>query len=167
MTTVATALGRYAVKIDHVAVAVPDLEASIDFYQRILGFKLMERRRTEGDKTGMVSAVFEAGAILLVLVQGTSPESQVSRYIDNHGPGVQHIAIEVRDVQGLMAELSDAGVEFNTSMIQGTGIRQAFTARDRGSGMMYEFIERQTNDGAFSDESVQQLFDQLERKDAY
>lgn len=166
MDRVLTALGRYAVKIDHVAVAVPDLDASIAFYQR-LGFELVERRRTAGNDTEMVSAVLRAGAIIMVLIQGTAPGSQVSRYIENYGPGVQHIAIEVRDAEKLRRELCEAGVEFNTSLIQGRGIRQVFTARDRGSGMMYEFIERESNDGDFTDESVRDLFEQLERKGAY
>ena len=162
-----SALGRYAVKIDHVAIAVRDLEESIAFYQKQLGFEIVERRRTDGEKTGMVSAVLRAGAIIIVLVQGTAPESQVNRYIENYGPGVQHIAIEVRDVRKLMSELSQSGVEFSTSLIEGREICQAFTARDRTSGMMYEFIERQTNDGAFTDQSVHELFEQLERNDVY
>lgn len=161
-----SALSRYAVKIDHVAIAVPDLDSGIDFY-RLLGFQLVERRQTTGEKTEMVSAVLRAGAITVVLVQGTTPASQVSRYIDNYGPGVQHIAIEVRNVAKLIEDLKAAGVEFATTLIQGQGIRQAFTARDRRSGMMYEFIERQTNEGDFTDESVRELFEQLERNDAY
>ena len=166
MDRVQTALGRYAVKIDHVAIAVPDLEASIAFYEK-LGFAQVKRRRTTGEATEMVSAVLHAGAIIIVLVQGTAPGSQVSRYIDSHGPGVQHIAIEVRNVEKLMHELREVGVEFNTTLIQGCGIRQAFTARDLGSGMMYEFIERETNDGDFTDESVQDLFEQLERSGTF
>jgi methylmalonyl-CoA/ethylmalonyl-CoA epimerase len=162
-----SALGRYATKIDHVAIAVRDLDESIAFYQKQLGFELVERRRTDGEKTGMVSAVLRAGAIIIVLVQGTAPDSQVSRYIENYGPGVQHIAIEVRDVKKLMGELDHAGVAFSTSLIDGREIRQAFTARDRVSGMMYEFIERQTNEGDFTDKSVQELFEQLERNGAY
>lgn len=162
-----SALGRYAVKIDHVAIAVRDLEESIAFYQKQLGFELVERRRTDGEKTAMVSAVLRAGAIMIVLVQGTTPESQVNRYIENYGPGVQHIAIEVRDVRKLMSELNHSGVDFSTTVIEGRGICQAFTARDRASGMMYEFIERQTNDGDFTDQSVQELFSQLEGNGAY
>ena len=161
-----TALGRYAVKIDHVAIAVPDLDKAIAFYE-LLGFQLVERRTTTGTNTQMVSAVLGAGAIIVVLVQGTAPDSQVNRYIDAYGAGVQHIAIEVRDTAKLMTELREAGVEFSTTLIQGRGIRQAFTARDRDSGMMYEFIERESNDGAFTDDSVKDLFEQLERSGAY
>jgi 4-hydroxyphenylpyruvate dioxygenase-like putative hemolysin len=161
-----TALGRYAIRVDHVAIAVRDLEASLALHQ-LLGFRLVERRGTEGKGTGMLSAVLTAGAVTFVLVQGTTPESQVSRYINNYGPGVQHIAIEVRDIGKLRKELADAGMEFSTSLIEGSGIRQVFTARDRVAGMMYEFIERETNDGQFTDQSVKELFEQLERNDAY
>lgn len=162
-----TCLGRYAVKIDHIAIAVPNLQAAVSFYKEQLGFELIQERLTTGDKTSMISAVLKAGAIIIVLVQGTTPESQVSRFIANYSAGVQHVAIEVRNIEKARQELAARGVQFATDLIEGRGIRQLFTARDRASGMMYEFIERETNDGDFTDESVQQLFNQLERNDAY
>jgi 4-hydroxyphenylpyruvate dioxygenase-like putative hemolysin len=144
-----------------------DLEAAIVFYKEQLGFELIQQRVTTGDKTSMISAVLKAGAIIVVLVQGTTPESQVNRFIANYSAGVQHVAIEVRDLEKTREELAASGVRFATGLIEGNGIRQVFTARDRASGMMLEFIERDTNDGDFTDESVQQLFEQLERNDAY
>ena len=92
-------LARYATGIDHVAIAVPDLETSIEFYSKVLGFELVERRRTEGTATAMVSAVMKAGPLTFVLIQGTSPQSQVSRFIEHYGPGVQHIAISVENIE--------------------------------------------------------------------
>lgn len=166
-TAVTSALASRAIGLDHLAVAVPDLERSIVYYRDVMGFELLERRETEGKKTGMVSAVLQAGPITLVLVQGTSPESQVSRYIENYGPGVQHIAIAVKGLPDLAEELEASGTEFDTTVIQGEGIRQIFTHRDQSSGMMFEFIERQTPQGHFSDESVSELFRQLEEKDAF
>ena len=166
-TTHMSSLARFAVRIDHVAIAVRNLEESLAFYHGVLGFEVAEQRTTIGRETGMISAVLQGGQITVVLIQGTSPDSQVSRYVENYGPGVQHIAIEVRDLLEVRDELAKAGLEFNTGVINGTGIRQSFTARDPGSGMMYEFIERQTNDGHFSDESVLELFRQLEVKGAY
>lgn len=165
--TLQSVLAEHAVQMDHVAVAVPDLEESIRFYRDILGFEVLQRRTTQGVKTAMTSAVLKAGAITLVLVQGTSKESQVSRYIEHYGPGVQHIAIEVEDLPSVARKLEEAGLEFDTTIIQGTGIRQIFTHRDPGSGMMYELIERQEEDGRFTDESVEQLFRQLEASDAF
>jgi methylmalonyl-CoA epimerase len=158
-------LGKYAKSVDHIAIAVNDLEASIAFYRDVLGFQLHERRRTEGKVTAMVSAVMKAGPLTFVLLQGTSAESQVSRYVDHYGPGVQHIAVAVENLPAMAEDLKKAGMEFDTNVISSPGLRQIFSARDPKSGMMYEFIERMGGD--FSDESVKSLFEQLEQKDAF
>ena len=158
-------LGKYAKSVDHIAVAVQDLEQSIEFYRKVLGFQLHERRRTEGKTTAMVSAVMKAGPITIVLLQGTSADSQVSKYVEHYGPGVQHIAVAVDNLPEMAEELKGSGLEFDTNVISSPGLRQIFTARDPGSGMMYEFIERMGGD--FSDESVKSLFEQLEKKDAF
>jgi methylmalonyl-CoA/ethylmalonyl-CoA epimerase len=163
--TLATLLGKHATSIDHVAIAVTDLEASIAFYTDVLGFELGERRRTEGTKTAMISAVLKAGPITVVLLQGTSPESQVSKFVEHFGPGVQHLAIAVEDLPTLAEDLKSQGMEFDTNVIRSPGLLQIFSHRDPGSGMMFELIERKGGD--FSDQSVQQLFEQLEKKDAY
>ena len=62
-------------------------------------------------------------------------------------------------------ELKAAGMEFDTTIINSPGLRQIFSKRDTGSGMMFEFIERMGGD--FSDESVQNLFEQLEQKNTF
>jgi len=160
-----TMLGKYVTEIDHVAIAVRDLEESIRFYTEVLGFELKERRRTEGKQTAMISAVMKAGPITVVLLQGTSPESQVSRFVEHFGPGVQHVAFGVQNLPEMAEELKAAGMEFDTTVISSPGLRQIFSKRDTGSGMMFEFIERMGGD--FSDQSVQQLFEQLEKKDAF
>lgn len=166
-TTVMSALAENAINLDHMALAVPDLEKAIAFYRDCMGFELLERRETSGEFTGMISAVLNAGPITLVLVQGTSPESQVSRYVEHFGPGVQHLAIQVKNLRQVAERLKADGVEFDTTIIEGDGIRQIFTHRDPASGMMFEFIEREDEGGHFTDESVKELFRQLEEKKAY
>ena len=165
MSNTATLLSKYARSIDHVAIAVHDLEESIAFYTNVLGLELKERRRTEGKHTAMVSAVLKAGPITIVLLQGTSPDSQVSKFVEHYGAGVQHVAIGVEDLPQMAEDLKASGLEFDTNVIQSPGLRQIFSARDKGSGMMFEFIERMGGD--FSDQSVQQLFEQLEKKDHF
>lgn len=158
-------LGKYAKSIDHVAIAVPDLEASIKFYSEVLGFELRERRETKGEKTAMISAVMVAGPLTFVLLQGTTEGSQVSRFVEHYGAGVQHLAIGVENLKEMAEELKGTGMEFDTNIIEGGGLRQIFSHRDPGSGMMFEFIERMGGD--FSDESVQNLFKQLEEKNNF
>src|SRR5262245_10245283 len=122
-----TLLARYVTSIDHVAIAVQDLEESIKFYTNVLGFELKERRRTEGKQTAMVSDVLKAGPVTVVLLQGITPESQVSRFVEHFGPGVQHLALGVENLPEVTAELEAAGMEFDTTVISSPGLRQRFS----------------------------------------
>lgn len=161
----ATLLPKYASAVDHIAIAVKDLEASVRLYETSLGFTVVQRRVTEGKASAMISAVMKAGPLTLVLMQGTSPDSQICKYIEHYGPGVQHVAFAVDDLQSMVDELKAAGLPFDTNVISGGGLRQIFTKRDPGTGMMFEFIERLGGD--FSDQSVQELFKQLESQGSY
>jgi 4-hydroxyphenylpyruvate dioxygenase-like putative hemolysin len=114
----------------------------------------------------MISAEMEHKGIKFVLCQGTEPESQVSKLISNYGPGVAHIALEVTDVVGIVDDLSGRGLSFDTSVIQGPGLTQAFSSRCTNSGLSFEFINRNAESG-FLESNVQQLFDQLEKSGAY
>ncbi len=151
-------------RIDHIAIAVKALEQGILFYRDVLGFKLIERRETRGSQTGMISAVLGSGDFTFVLIQGTEANSQVSRFIEQYGPGVQHVALEVKCLETAVAQLRDKGLEFATDIIRGPGLNQIFSTRNRNSGMMVELIERVDNDG-FAESSVQDLFNQLEAAD--
>lgn len=159
-------LSRRARRLDHVAIAVRNLDEAIAFYRDVLGMELRERRHISGKSTGMVSAELGSGEFSIVLVQGTERESQVTRFIEEFGPGVQHIAIEVDDVEAVTDELRARGVEFETNVIVGPGLTQVFAKRDATSGVMLEFIERTDNDG-FSEDSVRSLFEQLEKSAAF
>jgi 4-hydroxyphenylpyruvate dioxygenase-like putative hemolysin len=152
--------------IDHIAIAVVELEPAVQFYSEILGFKLVRRLHIKGKKTGMRSAEMEYQGLKFVLCQGTEPESQVSRLVSNFGPGVAHIALEVDDVAASVAELTARGLRFDTSVIEGPGLTQAFTARDTNSGMSFELIKR-TGEEGFVEQNVQSLFDQLEKSNSY
>lgn len=164
-TLALSALAKHARGVDHIAIAVPDLDASIEWFTKVLGFALKERRKTEGATTAMISAVLEAGPLKFVLLQGTTPQSQVSRFVEHFGPGVQHLAIKIENIELLVEDLANAGFEFDTSIIEGGGLRQVFSKRDRGSGLMIEFIERSTT--GFANQNVTALFEQLEEKNSF
>jgi methylmalonyl-CoA/ethylmalonyl-CoA epimerase len=154
-------------RIDHIAIAVKNLDEALFLYQDIFGFALLKKREIEGAFSGMRSAELDAGGFSIVLVQGTNPDSQVSRYIDEYGPGVQHVAIEVDDVESLTEILKESGVAFATSVIRGEGLIQVFTQRENNSGMMIEFIQRVQNSKGFEAGNIQQLFEQLETNNIY
>lgn len=153
-------------RIDHVALAVRDVEAAICMFRDVLGFELKRRLHIKGQQTGMLSAEFECNGIRFVLCQGTEPSSQVSQLIENFGVGVAHIALEVDDVEDTVECLSERGLQFDTSVIRGPGLTQAFSTRCANTGMSFEFIHRSGEDG-FLEANVQQLFDQLEQSGKY
>jgi methylmalonyl-CoA/ethylmalonyl-CoA epimerase len=153
-------------RIDHIAIAVRDLDRAITFYSQILGFKFVRRLEITGQASGMLSAEMEYNKIKFVLCQGTNPQSQVSQLIQNYGPGVAHIAFEVDDVPATVTHLKNNGLSFDTSVIGGPGLQQAFSSRDSNSGMAFEFIRRNNEDG-FVESNIQELFDQLEKSGSY
>lgn len=151
--------------VDHLAIAVPDLEQAIKWYSRGLAFKVGQIRETRGKRTGMLSAVLTAGNVVIVLVQGTEKGSQTSRFVERFGPGVQHFALLVDDVGEALRRVSVSGGVADTRIIQGNGIRQVFLRRDAGCGARVELIERRGGD--FSDQTVQELFQEFEDRDLY
>jgi methylmalonyl-CoA/ethylmalonyl-CoA epimerase len=159
------ALAKHALGIDHLAIAVRDLERSVDWFTTVLGFSVSERRTTEGQKTGMISAVMKGGGLTVVLLQGTNPESQVSQFVEHYGPGVQHVAIRVADAAAAVRDLEASGLQFDTPVIGDADLKQAFSQRDQNSGLMLEIIERVTE--GFAQQNVSELFRTLENKGAF
>ncbi|MFO7566876.1 MAG: VOC family protein [Enhygromyxa sp.] len=154
----------HALGIDHIAIAVPDIDASVALYTDLLGYELIDERETRGSSTGMRSAVLKLGEVTVVLVQGSEPESQVTRFVTQFGPGVQHVAIAVRELAPVVDLLREQGVEFETPVIESPYTRQIFTVRDPQIGVRIELIERR--DQGFSDRSVEQLFRYMEERGA-
>ena len=159
-------LAKYAKHIDHVAVAVHDLEAAITSYKQ-MGFILSEQRETLGDSSKMSSAVMTAGPLKFVLLQGDAGDSQISQFIREYGPGPQHIALAVDNCALVCAELEREGIAFSTSVIESDGLTQRFTARCANTGVMFEFIERAEGQEGFSQGNVEGLFKELESKNLY
>jgi methylmalonyl-CoA epimerase len=155
-----------AVAIDHAAIAVRDLGSAVTSFRDFFGFEVVEERQVEGSFSGMDSVVLRAGRVKLVLVQGTSSESNVSRYIEHYGPGVQHLAIEVDDADSVLENLLQRGCDLLTGVIHSPGLDQIFTRRDPNTGMQVEFISRSKNEG-FSDDNVRELFQAMERENAF
>jgi len=152
--------------IDHIAVAVRELEAAISLFCGILGFKLKRRREIRGTTTGMIAAEIEHNGIKIVLCQGTEPESQVSRLVAEHGPGIAHIAFRVENAELAFNLLKRRGLTFDTPVISTLGLTQVFSSRDSNSGFSFEFIARDGEE-EFREENIHKLFDQLEKDRKY
>jgi chorismate mutase/catechol 2,3-dioxygenase-like lactoylglutathione lyase family enzyme len=159
-------MAKRGVRIDHAAIAVRDLDAAIETFTKQYGFRVMDRRPVTGSKSGMEVAAIEAGDITLVLVMGTDPQSNVTRYIENYGPGVQHLALLVDGLPEVHADLKERNANLLTDIVKAPGLRQTFTRRDSNTGMQFEFLER-SNINEFEEDNIRKLYDAMDNEDVY
>lgn len=97
------------VDIDHVGIAVLDLDASVEHYRRTLGAEPTHRERVEDQ--GVEEVLFAVGTSFIQLLGALGPDTPVGVFLAKRGPGVHHVAYRVDDVASALAHLRDEGVE--------------------------------------------------------
>ena len=93
--------------LDHVAIAVKDLEKAIAFYEKAFGLKLAEIEEVKSEKVR--TAIFGHGLGRIELICPTEPDTGVARFLEKRGEGLHHICIEVDDIEAALAELKAQG----------------------------------------------------------
>lgn len=94
-------------EIDHVAIAVKDLEAAIDYYQRAFGAVVDHREVVESD--GVEEALLKVAESYVQLLTPTRPDSPVAKAIEKRGEGLHHIGYRVADCGAALASMIAAG----------------------------------------------------------
>jgi methylmalonyl-CoA/ethylmalonyl-CoA epimerase len=96
-------------RVSHVGLAVKDLEAAIQFYERVFGMRVARRWTAEKDR--MEAALLESGGLEIELMQPLEDDSPVGRFIARRGEGIHHVAYRVDDVAEALRQVREAGVE--------------------------------------------------------
>jgi methylmalonyl-CoA epimerase len=96
------------VDIDHVGIAVLDLDTAVDSYRRTLGVEPAHRERVEDQ--GVEEVLFAVGTSFIQLLGALGPDTPVALFLAKRGPGVHHVAYRVADVAASLARLRDEGV---------------------------------------------------------
>ncbi len=94
--------------IDHVGIAVDDLDESVERYRRSLGIEPSHRERVEDQ--GVEEVLFPAGTSFIQLLGSLGADTPVGRFLATRGPGVHHVAYRVDDVAASLARLRGQGV---------------------------------------------------------
>jgi len=128
-------------KIDHLGIAVKDLKQSIDIYKNKLGFKFLGTEEVEEQKVKV--AMFECGESRIELLEPTSKESPISKFLEKRGPGIHHTAIKVNNIEKKLQELSDNGVTLidKKPRTGAEGCKIAFVHPKSTSGVLLELVE--------------------------
>ncbi len=95
--------------IDHVGVAVKDIEASLAFFKEV--FDVPDAQIELLEDQGVRATLIEVGQTRLELLEPTSPESGVGRFIERRGEGLHHLAFNVTDISGKLQTLKTLGVD--------------------------------------------------------
>ena len=124
-------------KIDHIAIAVIDVEESAKIYQEALGVSSVEFEtvETEGIKIAIIH--LENGRI--ELMQPTNDASPIKKFLDKKGPGLHHIALETDNIEGEVSRMEGCGIQFLGKIRPGSaGTKVTFIHPKSLSGVLAE-----------------------------
>ena len=126
-------------RIAHVGIALPDLDTASPFYRDILGLKPVE----VGDSDGARIEAFEAGESLVELLEPSTSDSPVGKFIARRGPGIHHICFEVDDLQATLEKCRSAGIRLidEEPRIGAEGRPIAFLHPSSTGGILIELTE--------------------------
>jgi len=96
-------------KIEHIGIAVADLEKSNELFKKLLGKEHFKTEQVAGE--GVDTSFFQVGETKVELLQATRDDSPIAKFIDRKSEGVHHIAFDVEDILAEVARLKAAGFE--------------------------------------------------------
>jgi methylmalonyl-CoA epimerase len=128
-------------KINHIGIAVPDIDKALTFWRDALGLELHHIEEVAAQKSKV--AFMPVGESEVELVQPTTPDSTVSKYLEKKGAGIHHLCIEVDDCEGKLAELKAKGVRLinETPVVGSGGKKYAFVHPESTQGVLLELYE--------------------------
>jgi methylmalonyl-CoA epimerase len=128
-------------KIDHIGIAVPALQAAQDFYQAALGLHLHEIEEVPEQRVRV--AMFPVGETNLEFLEPTSPDSPIAKFIEKKGAGIHHLAIQVEDIDRVLANLKSQNVRLiNETAVPGAGGKRiAFVHPSSTGGILLELCQ--------------------------
>ncbi|MGH2820233.1 MAG: methylmalonyl-CoA epimerase [Actinomycetota bacterium] len=133
-------------KIEHIAIAVSDLDEAIVQYRELWGLEVASRERI--DDQGVEEAMLPLGDSFLQLISPTEQDSTVARFIERRGEGLHHIAYEVDDVEETLGELRRKGAPLidETPRPGGRGHLVAFVHPGGNRGLLVELVQHAASD---------------------
>ena len=129
-------------RVDHIGIAVKNLEEAVNFYETAIGLKAVGYETVEEQKVKV--AFMPCGDSELELLESTEPDGPIARFIEKNGPGIQHIAIRVDDIDKALEELKAKEVRLidQTPRYGAGNARIAFVHPKATGGVLLELTQR-------------------------
>jgi len=128
-------------KLNHIAVVVADIDAALSFWRDALGLELSGVKNMPEQKSKI--AFLPLGGSEIELVQPTDPDSGIAKYLAKRGPGMHHLCLEVRDLDGTLGRLKEKGIRLTSEapMTGADGRRMIFIHPESAGGVLVELYE--------------------------
>lgn len=128
-------------KIHHLGIAVESLQAAVPVFEKLLGSAASPEEVVADQKVRV--AVFQVGASRVELLEATSADSPIARFLSKRGPGVHHLTLTVSDLEGTLRRLEKEGMRLiDREPRRGAGNeRVAFLHPSSTAGVLIELIE--------------------------
>ncbi len=129
-------------RIDHIAVAVQDIQDAIAFFQNALGMKVGGIELEEGGRTK--AAFIPAGGSEVELLEPQDADSGLSKFLAKRGEGIHHICFEVNDIESALERLKENGAQLidESPRVSARGYRYAFVHPKSAHGVLIELYQR-------------------------
>ncbi|MEA2156358.1 MAG: methylmalonyl-CoA/ethylmalonyl-CoA epimerase [Solirubrobacteraceae bacterium] len=128
-------------RIDHIGIAVEDLDAALALYERDYAMTLVHRETVS--EQGVEAVLLDVGENHIELLAATGPDTPVGKFIAKKGPGMHHVAYQVDDIVATLATLKEAGMRLIDETPR-TGIRDsrvAFLHPATAGGLLTEIVQ--------------------------
>jgi methylmalonyl-CoA/ethylmalonyl-CoA epimerase len=127
--------------IEHIGIAVKDLDASIQYYEGVLGLKCYSVEEVQDQK--VKTAFFKIGQTKIELLESTSPDGPIGKFIEKKGEGIHHIAFAVDNLEGQLEDAASKGIQLiDTKPRKGAeGLDIAFMHPKSTFGVLTELCE--------------------------
>ncbi|KHO61915.1 methylmalonyl-CoA epimerase [Thermoanaerobacter sp. YS13] len=129
-------------KIDHIGIAVKSIEEAAKFYRDVLGLEIKGMEVVEEQK--VKTAFIPVGDSEIELLESTSEDGPIARFIEKRGEGIQHIALQVDNIEKTLEELKQRGVNFIDELPRygAGGAKIAFVHPKSTNGVLLELCQR-------------------------
>ena len=126
-------------RVDHVAYAVHNLDEALPKVERLYGAKVLGRRLNPEGQYVVAFTLF--GQSLVTFMESTSPEGFIAKHVEEKGESIQHLGMQVYNLEELIAELEAKGVRVANKMLEGPVRKEALVGPRNAFGHVYQLIE--------------------------
>ena len=127
-------------KINHIGIAVNNIEESLKLYTEVLGLKLKDIEVSAEQK--VKTALIPVGESMIELIESTDPEGTIAKFIEKRGEGLHHIALEVDDIRESLKALGEKAVPLiDNEPRKGVGNTDIAFLHPKGTKVLVELVE--------------------------